>query len=146
VVNQKPVLKYPTSSVTRLFKNNNVEGHWLKVALRGKEAESNGIGSRVTVISNGIRMIREIDGGGSSHLSQNSTIAHFGLGNSSSVDSVIVTLTGGNIQTVLSPEVNALLVVEEVPRKGNFSWLFIIGFALLFAIFAIFFFRRARRK
>ena len=43
-------------------------------------------------------MIREIDGGGSSHLSQSSTIAHFGAGNAAIADSIIVTWVGGKKQ------------------------------------------------
>ena len=62
-------------------------------------------------------MIREIDGGGSSHLSQNSTVAHFGLGDATLVDSVIVTWTGGREQVLISQPVNKLLLITE--EKGD---------------------------
>jgi hypothetical protein len=146
VVNQQPVLKYPTSSVTRLFRNDNTEGNWLKVALKGLQAESNGIGSRVTLVTPNSRMIREIDGGGSSHLSQNSVITHFGLGDRTRVDSVIVTWTGGNTQTVLAPQINSLLIVEEIPRKRSYYWWVLSGSVLLLALGGILSLRRAKRK
>ncbi len=125
VVAQEAVLpNYPVASVTRLFRNDGARGNWLKVALRGLKAEKNGIGSRVTVFSRGRQMIREIDGGGSSHLSQNSTIAHFGLGDVTTVDSVLVTWAGGKQQLLTNQPVNQLLVIEEAAAspKGGFSW------------------------
>ncbi len=126
VVNQIPVLNYPTESRTRLFRNDGADGNWLQVRLRGVNAEMNGIGSRVTVVSEGRRMIREIDGGGSSHLSQNATLAHFGLGAAERVDSIIVTWTGGKEQILLDEPANQLLVIEEVPL-GRGSWLIWLG-------------------
>lgn len=119
VVNQKPVSDYPTPSTTRLFRNDAARGNWLKVALTGRFAESHGIGSRITVVAGGKRMIREIDGGGSSHLSQNSTIAHFGLGNATIVDSVIVGWTGGKRQILTRVPINTLLKIEETGTKQN---------------------------
>jgi len=139
VVNQKPVKDYPDSSFTRLFRNDLANGNYLKVALKGIEAESRGIGSRIEIVVDKVRMLREVDGGGSSHISQNSTIAHFGLGNSSRVDSVIVTWTGGNQQVLTNIEANRLLVIQESPEKRNL-WVaggifLVIGLLTLFGYF-----------
>ncbi|MCJ7467983.1 MAG: CRTAC1 family protein [Maribacter sp.] len=133
VVNQKPVKEYPVQSTTRLFRNDLAKGNWLKVALQGIEADKNGIGSRVEIVAEGIHMIREIDGGGSSHLSQNSTIAHFGLGNAINVDSVIVTWVGGKKQLLLDQKVNQMLLISEAKGEKKNSWQFLIfiGFAVL---------------
>jgi hypothetical protein len=90
VVNQKPVLDYPVSSVTRLYRNDSAQGNWFKVKLNGNQSETNGIGAKVMLVSGSLHMIREIDGGNSSHLSQNSKIVHFGLGSMNTVDSLIV--------------------------------------------------------
>ena len=121
VVNQKPIKDYPMPSMTKLFRNDSTHGNWLKVALAGVEAEKHGIGSRVKIVVGNTQMIREIDGGGSSHLSQNSTIAHFGLGSATVVDSVIVTWSGGNRQVLLNQSANQLLTITEVPmaKKEN---------------------------
>jgi enediyne biosynthesis protein E4 len=62
-------------------------------------------------------MIREIDGGGSSHISQNSVIAHFGVGNPSIIDKITVYWTGGNKQSLLNVKANQLLTITEIPRK-----------------------------
>ncbi|WP_339729608.1 CRTAC1 family protein [Maribacter stanieri] len=146
VVNQKPILNYPTTSITRLFRNDLAKGNWLKVALNGQASESNGIGSRVTVVANGKRIIREIDGGGSSHLSQNSVIAHFGLGATTVVDSVIVNWTGGNTQILTNLNTNQQLEIVEInpPRKeSSFTW-YILS-AVLLAILVIFIFYKNRQ-
>ncbi|WP_051638183.1 CRTAC1 family protein [Maribacter sp. Hel_I_7] len=145
VVNQKPILNYPTTSITRLFRNDLTKGNWLKVALIGQASEANGIGSRVTVVANGKRIIREIDGGGSSHLSQNSVIAHFGLGATTVVDSVIVNWTGGNTQILTNLNTNQQLEIVEInpsKKKSSFTW-YILS-AVLLAILVIFIFYRMR--
>ena len=143
VVNQKPILNYPIASTTRLFRNDIATGNWLKVALKGVQAESNGIGSRVTVITKGKRLIREIDGGGSSHLSQNSVIAHFGLGANTKVDSVIVDWTGGNTQVLTNVETNQQLQIIEIAQPKNnqiYVW-YLLG-VLILIIFGIYLYRK----
>ncbi len=124
VVNQEPILNYPVLSFTRLYRNDSTGGNWIKIALKGVEAESNGIGSKIEVEAGGKKMIREIDGGGSSHISQNSVIAHFGLGTATKIDKITVYWTGGNKQIVTGSAINQLITVTETPAKKS-SRLFI---------------------
>ena len=127
VVNQKPVLSYPVSSITRLYRNDSPEKNWLKIKLQGRAAERNGIGSRVTVVAEGVRMIREIDGG-SSHLSQNSTIAHFGLGSATVVDSIIVTWLGGQRQILTKQPVNTMLtILQSESEERSYVWIIVVA-------------------
>ena len=143
VVNQKPILNYPIASTTRLFRNDIATGNWLKVALKGVQAESNGIGSRVTVITKEKRLIREIDGGGSSHLSQNSIIAHFGLGANTKVDSVIVDWTGGNTQVLTNVETNQQLQIKEIAQpKNNQTYVWYLLGVLVLIITGIYLYRK----
>lgn len=144
VVNQNPTLTYPTESTTRLFRNDQPNGNWLQVALKGINAESSGIGSRVEIVGWNTKMMREIDGGGSSHLSQNSTIAHFGLGNATIVDSVIVTWVGGKKQILLDQKINQLLTITEAADEKQPYWYVILP-AILF-ILSIGFYRSKKRK
>lgn len=148
VVNQKPVQDgYPTPSTTRLFRNDATKGNWLKVALSGREAESHGLGSRIMVVAGGRRMIREIDGGGSSHLSQNSTIGHFGLGNATVVDSIIVTWTGGKRQVLTRQPINTQLTIEEA-KGGRLSpfMAYYIGAITLLMVAGLFIWWQRRTK
>ncbi|MBB4077952.1 hypothetical protein GGR28_000553 [Lewinella aquimaris] len=124
VVCQNAVLDgYPVPSTTRLFRNDAPGGNWLKVKLRGTQSDLNGLGARATVFSGGRQLLREVDGGGSSHLSQNSPILHFGLGDAERVDSIRVTWNGGHQQVLHDLDVNQLLeVVEILPPVAERNW------------------------
>ncbi|WP_420460368.1 CRTAC1 family protein [Neolewinella sp.] len=146
-VSQGPVLEgYPVASVTRLWRNEGTTGNWLKVRLRGRQAEASGIGSRVTVFSRGRRMLQEVDGGGSSHISQNSRLLHFGLGDAAVVDSVLVVWNGGQEQLLVGQAVNGVLEVvqEEVVSEVAGKWTVWLGAGLLvIAGFGVWYWSRA---
>lgn len=114
VVNQVP--REPTNRLEEarclLYRNDASAGNWLKVELEGVNSDKNGLGARIEVIVDGKLLIREIDGG-SSHLSHNSTIAHFGLGNSFDVESITVKWPGGNTQTTADVTANQHLIIRE---------------------------------
>lgn len=98
---------------SKLYKNITKTDHnWIKVKLLGTESTTRGLGSRVHLYSDGLVMIREIDGG-SSHASQNSTIAHFGLGENKHIDSLTVSWPGGKKQALYDVEPNQLIEVHE---------------------------------
>ncbi|MDN5202169.1 CRTAC1 family protein [Fulvivirgaceae bacterium BMA10] len=129
VVNQKPEENAAQVGTTKsvLYRNDSPSGNWLKVKLSGVNADSHGVGSRIEVVVGDLKMIREIDGG-SSHESQNSTVAHFGLADFTTVDSVIVKWIGGNTQVLTDIPVNQTLNIrEEIAdiqspfSKGNVS-------------------------
>lgn len=145
VVNQKPVLKYPLPSKTTLYRNEGSPGNWIQVRLRGREAEADGIGARVSLISGKKKMVREIDGGGSSHLSQNSTIAHFGLGRLQKIDTLLITWPGGRQQLVLGPGINQLLTIEEKLHSKPNPVLLIILTVLVLLLLLLFYLRKSRR-
>jgi enediyne biosynthesis protein E4 len=96
----------------RLFRNEGFGNNWLKVKLKGRTSDNLGLGSRVEAYVGGIKMIREIDGG-SSHLSQNSTIAHFGLASKEMVDSLVVRWIGGETQRIYEIPANQMLEVDQ---------------------------------
>ncbi|MEL7535368.1 MAG: CRTAC1 family protein, partial [Bacteroidota bacterium] len=90
-VNQKP--KDPNALFpnprSRLFRNDAANGNWLKVSLEGVNATKNGLGARIELVVDGTLLIKEIYAG-SSHLSSNSTIAHFGLGTQNEIETLTV--------------------------------------------------------
>jgi enediyne biosynthesis protein E4 len=148
VVNEKPVYpNYPVESVSKLFRNDSTKGNWLKVKLLGKSADSQGIGARVEVYIGNLKMIREIDGGASSHLSQNSTIAHFGLGNATKIDKIVVIWVGGKQQVLLNQKVNTQVEITESIDEPYSTWQYflIVGIFLLL-IFTYFIFKKNRKN
>jgi hypothetical protein len=147
VINQEPVLpNYPVPSFTRLYRNDSTYGNWIKIALKGINAESQGIGSKIEVEVNGKIMIREIDGGGSSHISQNSVIAHFGLGNATKIDKITVHWTGGNKQSMTDVKANQQITITEIPAKKKSGNTFIYIAAGLAAIVLLFVLLKRKNK
>ena len=85
----------------QLFCHNGNSDNWLNVKLVGTNSNKSGIGARVKLKSNGIWQMREIlpvSGFGS----QNSIRAHFGIGESTSVDSLVVHWPSGHTQVITS--------------------------------------------
>jgi hypothetical protein len=97
---------------SRLYRNDAATGNWMKIKLEGSRSDVNGIGSRVEVYTDNVLMIREIDGG-SSHESQNSKIAHFGMKEYKTADSIIVKWTSGATQKLFDLEVNQTITMQE---------------------------------
>jgi hypothetical protein len=144
VVAQVPVLDYPVPSKTRLYRNDSTKGNWSKVKLEGTQAESSGIGSRIELIAGNLKMIREVDGGASSHLSQNSVISHFGLGDNLLIDTIRIYWTGGVVQELLAQEINKTLTIKEpVMGKDNVPMSFYLV-SLIVLIFGAYFLNKRK--
>ncbi|MEM9024401.1 MAG: CRTAC1 family protein, partial [Bacteroidota bacterium] len=84
------------------FYRNNAAGgnhHWVKFKLEGVASNRDAFGAHVRIYFNGQALLREVDGG-SSFLSQNSSIVHFGLGTNSMLDTVVVDWPNGHTDTL----------------------------------------------
>ena len=148
-VSQIPVRDgYPVPSVTRLYRNDAPPGHWLKVRLRGTSSEASGLGSRVTAYLGGTPLLREVDGGSSSHLSQSSRLLHFGLGDADHVDSLVVVWNGGQYQRLGPQQSNQLITIVQPPAPAaNVRWsggLVAVGLFLAVAGLFVWLIRRRR--
>ena len=107
--------------------------------LKGVDAESHGIGSKIEVEAGGRKMIREIDGGASSIFSQSSVIAHFGLGDAKKIDKITIYWTGGNKQTINNASINQTITITEIPvKKSNHLFRYLlVGLAVLTILFIV---------
>ncbi|MGI9543129.1 MAG: FG-GAP-like repeat-containing protein [Cyclobacteriaceae bacterium] len=108
------VERYPTNTIhTQIYKNNtSEENNWLKLQMVGTKSNRDGFGAHITIFSKDRKLLREVDGG-SSHVSHNSSIVHFGLGKIAEVDSAIITWPGGNVQRLGSLNVNSSYTIAE---------------------------------
>jgi len=135
VINQAPTMPYGPPSITRIYRNDLTKGNYLKIKLIGKAATPSGFGARVRLYANDLHLQQEIDGGNSSHLSHNSTLAHFGLGAHTIIDSLVVTWPGGHQQKKYNLPVNQLVtIIDDRPFKKSFfdsQMMWIIGLGLL---------------
>ncbi|MGC4041650.1 MAG: FG-GAP-like repeat-containing protein [Flavobacterium sp.] len=85
---------------------------WLKVALQGIQSNINGIGARVEIYGAWGKQIRDIRSGeGFKYM--NSLNAHFGLGQASTVDQVVIRWPSGVVDTYTNVTPNQMLVVVE---------------------------------
>lgn len=120
----------PTDAI-RYFRNDVVRrGRWLKIRLRGDDDHTipyGGVGTNVDVYAGGRLFHCGLDGGGGgATASQNSNELHFGLGNVSSIDSVVINYPNSALQVRkdLQPD-NAYVIdyaetgVSSTPAGGT---------------------------
>ncbi|RZK12344.1 MAG: T9SS type A sorting domain-containing protein, partial [Flavobacterium sp.] len=97
------------STVRYAVPNNN---NWLKVALNGVQSNSNGIGARVEIYGAWGKQIRDIRSGeGFRYMS--SLNAHFGIGQATSIDKIIIKWPSGIKDVINNPVPNQTLAVSE---------------------------------
>jgi hypothetical protein len=87
-------------------------GHWIAIKLKGTKSNRDGIGAKVEVFAAGKRQTAERIAG-SGYLSQNEERLHFGLGNATTVDRLIVHWPSGREQTLEHIAVDRVHTVEE---------------------------------
>ena len=87
----------PSSSIyDKLWLNNRNTNHWLAVQLKGNQSNLGGVGSRIELYGDWGMMVREVRAGESYGTSHTLT-QHFGIGSSTSIDSIIVRWPSGVI-------------------------------------------------
>lgn len=116
VVAQSPVMEYGPPSITRLYKNELIKGNYLKVKLNSR-ASAGPHGARLELYADSLYINNEIDGGNTSHLSQNTSIAHFGLGDRLKIDSLVVTWPGGEQQKMFKISSNQTVDITEIREQ-----------------------------
>ncbi|MDI1315695.1 FG-GAP-like repeat-containing protein [Flavobacterium sp.] len=85
---------------------------WLKVGLQGTQSNINGIGARIEIYGAWGKQIRDIRSGeGFKYMS--SLNAHFGIGQATTIDQVIVRWPSGIIDTYTNVTPNQMLLVVE---------------------------------
>lgn len=87
-------------------------GHWIAIRLRGKKSNRDGIGASVELFAGSHHELQERVAE-SGYLSQNEGRLHFGLGQATSVDKIVVHWPSGQEQTLEHIGVDRVLTVEE---------------------------------
>jgi len=86
--------------------------NYIKVSLEGVKNNKDAFGSIVRVYAGDKVLMRELNGG-SSHVSQNSSVLHFGLAQQNTIDSLVVTWPGNLRQSIYNPTVNTSIHIVE---------------------------------
>jgi len=105
-----------------LFRNdNNNQNSWIKFQLKGTKSNRSAIGAtlrlKASINGNPVWLIRQVAAQNSFN-SQNSLVQHFGLGDASIIDTVIINWPSGEDQVLSDIPVNALQSVVESTSTG----------------------------
>ena len=95
-----------------LLRNDSAGGHWLTLRLEGTKSNRSGIGAKVTIQTGARRQVAEVRSGGS-YISHNDTRVHFGLGDATAVDRVLIRWPNGNIETLGPVAADRFYVARE---------------------------------
>jgi hypothetical protein len=93
-------------------------GHWIGIRTMGVKSNRDGIGARVEVRAGALRQIDEVRSGGS-YLSQNDLRLHFGLGDATKIDELIVKWPSGHVDRWTNIPVDRQIVVEEGAKQAH---------------------------
>lgn len=96
----------------QLFINNGNTNNWSKLILEGVQSNLNGIGARVEIYGAWGMQIREVRSG-ESYGTQNSLTTHFGIGDETTIDQIIVRWPSGIVDLIESPDSNTTLNLRE---------------------------------
>jgi hypothetical protein len=86
--------------------------HWIDFELQGTSSNRSAIGSRAEVHWNKQIQVQEVSGG-SGFSAQNQRRLHFGLGDQSQVDRVVIRWASGRQQTIEKPPADSIYTIKE---------------------------------
>ncbi len=95
--------------------------HFLQVAFKGDKLNINGLGAFATIYYNGNQQQVYEHNPYRGYLSSNQAIAHFGLGKTTVIDSLVINWQGGKKQTLTGIKTDQLLTVSIADAKESFS-------------------------
>lgn len=88
------------------------ENHWLRVRLRGSSSGTDGLGAKIEVTAAGKTQVRKTMSG-STFMGQNMLDAHFGIGNTTTVDSMTIYWPSGKTQTLTNVPADQIVTITE---------------------------------
>jgi hypothetical protein len=91
--------------------------HFINVRLEGVKSNRSAIGAKISLVAGGMRQTREIYAGQSYGISASLT-QHFGLGNLTKIDSLIVRWPDGTTERIESPFPDKTIVIKEATCFG----------------------------
>jgi hypothetical protein len=95
-----------------LYENRLPRKHYLKVSLRGRKSNRQGIGARLTAVVQGQPLVRELYPA-NSFLSQAPCVVHFGLADAKTVERLTIRWPSGKVQVLKDLPGDRHIVVDE---------------------------------
>ena len=98
-------------SANRLYENRSADNNWLQVRVRGVASNTEGLGARLQLFAGERAWTRVVNA--TSGMSQSSRVVHFGLGQTTGLDSLLVRWPRGLTERFVDVPVNSRLSVVE---------------------------------
>ncbi len=95
-----------------LWINNTNDNHWLAVELEGSVSNRGGVGARIELYGSWGMMVREVRAGESYGISHSLT-QHFGIGDATSIDSIVVRWPSGEVDSYDSVSPDQFVKLRE---------------------------------
>jgi hypothetical protein len=102
----------PSNTPDKLWINDGNSNHFLAVNLRGVQSNRMGVGARIEIHGAWGIQVREVRAGESYGVS-NSLCSHFGLGQETEVEYLVVRWPSGTIDVVKNPAADQFITIEE---------------------------------
>jgi hypothetical protein len=96
----------------RFYENRFPQRHFLKVSLRGRQSNRQGIGARLTAVVRGQQLVREMYPS-NSYRSQSPNIVHLGLGDAPVVDRLTIRWPSGKVQELRDLGGDRHILIDE---------------------------------
>ncbi|GJM31880.1 MAG: hypothetical protein DHS20C18_08810 [Saprospiraceae bacterium] len=103
----------------KLFLNNGNDNSFLKVQLHGQASNVNGIGARLELYGAWGVQVREVRSGESYGIMTSMT-QHFGIGQATGIDSLLVKWPSGVVDRVIAPSFNTTISINEGDLCNSF--------------------------
>jgi len=103
---------YSDNGPSQLFRNLGNSNYWIEIDLIGTISNRDGIGSRVLMTTGDITQLRE-QANGMHHRSQNHQRLHFGLGQNSVIDSIVIFWPSGLVHEIKQVSADQILKIVE---------------------------------
>jgi len=109
---------------SQLFRNIGNNNHWIEIDLIGTISNRDGVGSRILTTTGDIVQLRE-QTGGMHYRSQNHQQMHFGVGQNSVIDSIVIFWPSGLVHEIKQVSADQILKIVEpstpIPPKRQTS-------------------------
>ncbi|WP_445452593.1 FG-GAP-like repeat-containing protein [Flavobacterium sp. 25HG05S-40] len=102
---------------TNVLFNNGNTNKWLKINLRGMQSNRNGIGARIEIYGSWGKQIRDVQSG-TGFQNMSTITAHFGLGQATIINQIIIKWPSGTVDTLNNVNPNQKLLVVEGSTLG----------------------------
>lgn len=109
------------NSPAQFFVNKVARGHWLRVRLRGRESNRDGVGAILRIRNGSHRQMRVVTAGGG-YASQSSRVIHFGLGEYATVEVLGIVWPSGRKQVFSSVAADQVLEIDELEGQGTVGY------------------------